>query len=142
VVLVCGCGPGKGDVEGEVTFDGKPIPWGRVTFLGQSGTRAAVSARIINGRYTIRSCPGGPVKISVESIPAPKFDVSKFGKMGQRMVENDPESIPPPEVAGKFLEIPQRFADIEKSGLEYTVHSGSQTHDIPLTSSPSTGPKQ
>jgi hypothetical protein len=133
VVLLCGCGPGKGDVEGEVTFNGKPIPWGRVTFLGQDGKRPAVSARIINGRYKIKGCQAGPVKISVESFRAQKVDLSKFGKMGKRVEENDPESIPPPEVAGKYLEIPKLYADIEKSGLEYTVQSGSQTHDIPLT---------
>jgi hypothetical protein len=131
-LLPAGCGWGTGDVTGTVTFNGEPVPWGRVTFLSQVGKKEARQARIINGRYTIKGCPGGPVKIGVESFKAPKAPPNLAGPMRERQQQMDPESVPPPELVGKYLEIPLRYADPTTSGLEYTVQRGSQDHDIPL----------
>ena len=133
-LLAAGCGGGKGTVTGEVTYDGKPIPWGRITFLGQEGKKVPRSAWIINGQYTIKDCPTGPVKISVEPLEAraaPK-DVGKMAEMAKEHGHVDP----PPEVIGKKLDIPrdviERYGNPETSGLEYTVESGDNTNNIEL----------
>jgi hypothetical protein len=141
-LLPAGCGWGKGDVTGTVTFNGEPIPWGRITFLSQVGKKEARSARIINGRYTLKGCPGGPARIGVESFKAPKAPPGAGGFMFERQKEMDPDSIPPPELVGKYLEIPLHYADPSTSELEYTVRRGSQEHDITLgpASAPPSGP--
>jgi hypothetical protein len=130
-LLLGGCNRGKGTVSGEVTYDGKPIPWGRITFLCQEGQKTSHSSRIVNGKYTIKDCPAGPVKISIES-----FKAQPIGKhVPQAMVERSKETgweEPPPEVIGKHLQIPLKYADTEQSGLEYTVQTGTDTHNIPL----------
>ena len=128
-----GCGGGKGEISGEVTFNGKPIPWGRITFLSQVGNKQAISSSIRNGAYTIKGCPAGPVKISVESFKAVAHD-PKLGPQGMAKGFKRPEGEePPPEAIGKTLPIPPRYGNTDTSGLEYTVRSGSQTHNIPLT---------
>jgi hypothetical protein len=133
-LLAIGCGGGKGDVSGEVSFNGQPIPWGRITFLSQVGNRPAISGSIRNGRYTIKGCPAGPVKISVESIKAvarnPKAAPLGMAK-GFRAPEGTEE--PPPEAIGKHVWIPDKYGNAETSGLEYTVKRGEQEHPIPLS---------
>jgi hypothetical protein len=131
-LLLAGCGRGKGTVSGKVTLNGEPIPWGRITFLSQVGDKTPHSSRIVNGKYTINDCPAGPVKIAVESIEAKAVDTSK---VPPKMLERSRQAgavEPPAEVVGKHLPIPARYADPDKSGLDYTVESGSATHDIPL----------
>ncbi len=52
--------------------------------------------------------------------------------MRKRMEENDPGAVPPADVVGKHLPIPERYADPTRSGLTYTVQRGSQDYNIPL----------
>jgi hypothetical protein len=125
-----------GDVTGTVTFNGRPIPYGRVTFVGQSGRKKSASGMIKNGVYTVKNCPTGPFKVSVESMRAIKIEQPKSGPMekltkGFKIPANpDP---PPPEVVGQFLPIPPEYGNADTSGLTYKVGWGSQTHNIDLT---------
>ena len=141
LLLLAGCGGGKGDVTGEVTYNGEPLPVGRVTFLSQVGNQEAVAGYVIRGKYTVKGCPAGPVKISVESLRPPEPEQLTAAKesavpMAQGMkgrVQIPPElkelaSGPPV----KYVPIPPKYANPESSGLTYTVSRGSQTHDIPL----------
>ena len=41
---------------------------------------------------------------------------------------------PPPALdPSKAVKIPERYSNVESSGLTYKVTRGEQTHDIPLT---------
>ncbi len=128
LLAAAGCARGPGDVSGQVTYKGQPLPSGRVTFLSQVGDQKSVSGEIKEGAYSISGCPAGPVKITVETFrrgaPAqmPK-DVTggmkQFGQYG--------------EGGGKYEPIPERYSDFDKSGLTYTVKRGKQEHPITLT---------
>jgi hypothetical protein len=134
-----GCG-GRGEVSGKVTYDGQPIPWGRVFFHSEGDKKEVLNSRIVNGEYRIPNVPTGPVRIAVESFPAPGGGKGEEGDegAGAKMAEGfkgmmkDRAPVAPSDVAGKYLEIPPDYADIEKSGLTYDVSRGSQVHDIPL----------
>jgi hypothetical protein len=141
-VLLMGCGRGKGDITGEVSYKGEPISVGRITFLSQVGNNEVKSAHIIRGKYTIKGFPAGPVKISVESFEPPdkeildntkKVDIPAAGGMKERMKGPPPELL---EMANgpplKYVPIPQTYANPETSDLTYEVKKGSQTFDIPL----------
>src|SRR5687767_359656 len=68
--LVVGCGASKGDISGKVTFEDKPIPWGRITFISQVGKKISKSSAIKAGRYEIKDFPAGAAQVSVESFEA------------------------------------------------------------------------
>ena len=142
-LLLVGCGGGKGDITGEVTYNGVPVSVGRITFLSQVDKQEVKSAHIIRGKYTIAGFPVGLVKISVESFEPPDPEILKgtktlsnvqpAGGMKERMQEPPPELL---EMASgpplKYVPIPLTYANPEISGLRYDVKKGSQTFDIPL----------
>src|SRR5438105_7917243 len=80
LLLLTGCGGGRGDVSGLVTYNGEPLPLGRITFLGETGQQEAVSGYIIRGKYTIQGCPVGRVKVSIESLEPPNPELLKGTK--------------------------------------------------------------
>lgn len=130
--LVSGCGGGKGDVTGKVTFEGKPIPWGRITFVSKGGNQLAISSSIKNGEYKIVGCPAGLAKISVESFLARKSETEVKNPLAKGFGPPKTADSPPPEAIGKHLEIPQILGNPESSGLEYTVKRGEQSFDFDL----------
>jgi hypothetical protein len=129
-------------VSGKVTYKGAPLKGGYVTLVTATGISrpGGISE---DGSYTIDNVPTGPVKIAVdtESIK-PRSSAGKGGmappkKYGPPPGAEQPSAPaykPPDPTAGadRYVAIPQKYADPEKSGLTYTVKSGSQTHDIPL----------
>ena len=69
IIVFAGCTASEdGTVEGEVSFDGRPVPGGYVTLLPADGHGAAASGPIVNGRYRVSGV--APVS-SVALISAP-----------------------------------------------------------------------
>jgi hypothetical protein len=64
VTSASGCGGGKGNVSGEVTVGGKPLPMGIITFTPATGS--AVSAEIVDGKYNAVGVPVGTVNVSLD----------------------------------------------------------------------------
>ena len=141
-LLFLGCGGGKGDITGEITYKGEPLSVGRITFLSQIGKQEVKSANIIRGKYTIKGFPAGPVKISVESFEPPPAEALTNAKMAKVVPAGgmkDFMKAPPPDLVEmangpplKFMPIPLLYANPEVSGLTYEVKRGTQTFNIPL----------
>lgn len=112
-----GCGAGGASVSGTITYQGKPLPTGAVTFSGGENGSVTVSSPISNGKYSMSEVPVGPVKISVTTPPP-----------SPPPPPGTPAAAPPTET----IPIPQKYAIADQSGLTYTVKSGTQTHDINL----------
>ncbi len=141
-LLLPGCGKGKGDITGEVSFKGEPISVGRITFLSQVGNQEVKSTHIIRGKYTITGFPVGPAKICIESMEPPdkeilentkKINIPAAGGMKEHMKGPPPELV---EMASgpplKYVPIPLAYANPDSSHLTYEVKPGAQTYDIPL----------
>jgi len=138
LLLLTGCGGGRGDITGVVTYKGEPLPLGRITFLGETGQQEAVSGYIIRGKYTIQGCPAGPVKVGIESLEPPNPEVLKGTRTlpisaagGMKAPELPPEfkelaSGPPL----KYVPIPLKYANPETSELTYEVKKGAQTQEF------------
>ena len=114
VVSMCvwvGCGSGgpqMGSVSGKVTYEGQPLTAGIVTFVDDeigSGASAKLDA---SGNYHIPSVRIGEYTVAVQNMP------------------------PPP--GGKFVEldIPDKYQDLESSGLTATVEEGKNIADFSL----------
>jgi hypothetical protein len=111
VLLTVGCGrPPMAEVSGVVTYNGEPLHVGSIVFMNDSApNRYQIATGTIQGggRYHLTEVACGDVRISVTT--------------------------PPPIGPVRGTVIPKHYADLDKSGLTYTVTSGSQTFDIKLS---------
>jgi hypothetical protein len=149
LLLAAGCSS-RGTVTGKVLYQGKPMPGGKVVFIGQKGAFSGMVGP--DGSYQVTNVPTGQVKIAVVGPPSPgevanhpslllkraprDIDLEKVRKSlppdvdekGMRQMVGLPDAKPPAPRAS----IPPKFSDPEKSGLTCTVTGGPQTHDITL----------
>ncbi|TWT29691.1 hypothetical protein [Blastopirellula retiformator] len=117
--IVCGCrvsesnGPARHTVTGTVTFEGKPLESGLISFEAADDAAiglAPASSEIVDGKYSLTATTG---KKTVK--------VSRTVEAGRDQITQDPilkESIP-----AKYN---------QKSTLEYAVVEGDNSHDIAL----------
>lgn len=143
LLLAAGCSS-NGSVNGTVFYKGNPLPGGLVQF-SLSGGGILSSAIGADGSYKIVKIPPGEVKISVMAPPQEKgralpknLDLEK-AKAGQPGVSNEDMMRkmgfrPAPSAASADVSgaLPKKYSDPVKSGLTYTVTTGSQTYDIKL----------
>jgi len=113
--LLASCGRGWGHVSGTVSYQGKPLPNGTITFYDEANQ--AVSGHIeADGKYAVSKVAAGKVKITV-TAPMPVF--LPGDQMAKKQFVNMPN-------------LPARYADAEKSGLGREVKPGIQTIDFDL----------
>jgi hypothetical protein len=117
-----------GAVSGRVTYKGKPLTGGVVTFT--SGKQVVTGALDEEGRYEVTNVPVGTVKVSVstESVrpkKAPGGD--KIRPKGELKKIEDPD-----KGGRRFVVIPQRYSNPETSGLTLEVRPGRQQFNIEL----------
>jgi hypothetical protein len=123
LAIVPGCGREipKGTVTGKVRYQTTTLSFGTVAFIGSDGR--AVSAMIQpDGTYTVQDVSVGLARISVQTYPLPP--------------QVAPPDAPPGSVTKtpqpRYVPIPERYADHNKSGLTYDVQPGAQQHDLVL----------
>jgi hypothetical protein len=132
ILVLAGCA-GKGDVSGTVSYKGKVLTSGSVTFQGPDGNLHI--SEILDGQYSVTGVPTGTAKIGVtvldESITEHFRKMSAFGR-GQK--GGDMPKGPPPKIPdlSTFYIVPQKFGDGNSSGLTFEVRSGPNTHDIDI----------
>ena len=101
-LAAAGC-QGRGDVAGKVSFKGKPLVWGTVTFEGKDG-----GLRYCNigsdGSYSVSGVALGEAKVAVSSINPQSNDFVAIQREGSKK----PKPPPRPAVAGWFP-IPEKF---------------------------------
>lgn len=115
-----GCGGKKASVSGEVTYRGKPLPSGNVSFF-DAKKEIVGTATISNGKYSLASVPAGSMKITVTTPLIPPVDRR----------HPPPKDMPGGQLAPS-VPIPPRYANPENSGLTYEVQPGEQQHKIEL----------
>jgi hypothetical protein len=132
LLLLAGCSSPVA-ITGKITYQGKPLPVGNVTFVPEQGG-GGFTSEIRNGEYKVTKVPLGPSKIAVmtPSQSTPNQYMEKMRpppemlKQAQGKVPGDPGSDPKP------VPIPKKFNDPDTSGLTYTVTGGSQVHNIDI----------
>ena len=106
-----GCGPSappSGSISGKVVYNGQPLTSGVVTLIDEeSGVGASVELDS-SGGYFIQSIRAGKYKVAVHNVP------------------------PPPGAKFVKLNIPEKYQDIQTSGLSVTVEEGKNTADLEL----------
>jgi hypothetical protein len=119
---VSGCGAGRGDLSGTVSFAGKPLAHGSVLVVGSDGI-AKGSPIQSDGTFAVKDIPAGAVKIAVTSPQPEKIKVG-MRKQGEA---------PPPKVdSTRWFRIPDKYGDFETSELRATIRRGTNKLDITL----------
>lgn len=121
LLMLAGCmGPGDNlvSVSGNVSYDGEPIPEGRIQFRMTEGDRKAYSAQIVDGSYMVRVEPGSA-----------KVEVRASRLIPGKMDESNPDD---PQPVGEMY-IPEKY----NSRTELTAQIGgpSSTEDFMLSGS-------
>src|SRR5207237_6012386 len=110
-----GCGPAKGDITGKISYKNETLGGGRVSFVTPDGNWADSSAIGEDGSYTIKNAPAGTVKITVEtkSVQALAGKATP-GKGGMVPPKDTPRPAHLPQGSGKYVPIPDAYADLDK----------------------------
>ena len=116
LVLIAGCSQRESSVSGKVTIDGKPLTSGTVAFYPSGGGAAAYGSIQSDGTYRIATGATGGLNA---------------GEYGVTVVATTPPQ--PGFQFGKMLS-PERYNKLETSGLKFTVTTGSNQIDLPLSS--------
>jgi len=104
-------GPARAQVTGTVTFAGKPVPYGTITFVPEPGSGLPVSgADIRNGKYEVTNHGG---------VPVGKHRVEIHGW------DSSPANLGPADVSDAAVKplIPEKFNT--QSELKLTVESAA-----------------
>jgi len=105
----CNSGPPMGEVSGKVTFEGKPVAEGRVTFMN-SGAGTGGEGKLKDGAYALTApLPPGEYKVTVTPPIVRRQDGGKGPVVG---VEK-----PSPD-------IPERYRTVGATSLKATVKAG------------------
>jgi hypothetical protein len=140
LVIASGCGyrnrATPSGVSGHITYKGKPLPGGTVTFYPGSG--GAYTGTIDkDGKYSVADVPAGTMTVSVETSSVKPRPNLQYGKGAQKM-EASPGpggsagTSPSGPTGENYVEIPAKYANPQTSGLSATLTAGSQVKDFAL----------
>jgi hypothetical protein len=148
LALVGGCGPGYGKVSGRVVYNGQPVPGGRVLFRPADPRQNSVSAEIDEQGHYEAVLPAGEVKVSVDNRELEPHATHWTGgglppglppDLLKNIPKNTPEQSPPAsrdnapsKLPGKYRRIPNKYYQVETSGLSFTVKGGAQEENLEL----------
>jgi hypothetical protein len=137
LVLAFGCGSNNpnapASVSGEVTYKGSPVRGGTVTFHSQDAGSYKVMIHP-DGTYSGTDLPAGEMLATIETESAKTIaDKSAYGDYENYKLSPPPDGRKTTSTSGQYVEIPEKYANKNRSGLKVTLTSGRQTHNFDLT---------
>jgi hypothetical protein len=151
--LLAGCSQKTGKVSGQVTYKGRPVPGGWVTFRPADGRHNSQTVQLKeDGTFDGVELPAGEVLVSIDNreleprptvfggvppgVPlAPDVRAKLGGKAPAPPVPADAEPKTGEDVrrpSGRYVPIPEKYYAAETSGLKITVKGGDQTETLEL----------
>jgi hypothetical protein len=141
LVFALGCGSGrapeeaKAHLSGNVTYEGKAVTGGKMTFHSKTGKKVVVPIGA-EGQYVAPDLPLGEIQVSIETESAKAVAGAQGvgGKPGGKAVK-DPDIAKLTQGLKRpaYMEIPAKYASPATSGLTVTVTTGKQQKDFQLT---------
>jgi hypothetical protein len=154
LVLLAGCGGVKtANVNGKVTFKNQPVTGGTIVFRSADDPKINPASGVINpdGTFSVDKVPVGKVKVTIDNRnlkndgappttrggpdlkrtmqPPPDMPEEAKKKMAERPGQQIGGTEKP---VGTYMPIPDSYADVEKSGLSYDIHSGNNEITVEL----------
>jgi hypothetical protein len=138
--FLLGCGAKTANVHGKVIFKNRPVTGGLLTFYSVDDPKVNPAIAIINedGTYNVDNVRVGKVTATVDTrglnpdnkgnkkrVPM-RLDAAMPEDVRKKIAEKDAKANAlRPKLSGKYIAIPDKFTDSEKSGLSYDIGSGS-----------------
>jgi hypothetical protein len=117
----CASGPAIGDVKGHVTFEGKPVTEGNISFFNPTLGTGADAPLADDGTYVIKTQAGG----------LPVGDYIVFITPETYLDKSDPTT-PPARVEKKAANIPMKYRRQGSTPLKATVEGGKNKFDFDM----------
>ncbi len=130
-VVGCGGGGGRGTVSGKVTYKGTALKGGRVIYSSATGANTAADIGE-DGTYTAQLVPTGPAKISVQTSYLQMARARGYAPPKDQKAPEGYQMGGDPNMAKRFVKIPDQYENADTSGLTYDVKRGDQKHDLEL----------
>jgi hypothetical protein len=131
--LITACGVRESKLEesgatltGTITYNGAQIEFAQVTVRGAKGENA-IGIVGEDGKYKVENAPLGDVTIAVNTAAQQGAFTAKM--MAQGAAAADPNA-PKKRSDPKFVNVPEKYYEPEKSGLKTTIQKGENTFDI------------
>ena len=126
--VLAGCGQGRGDLTGNVTYNGKPVVRGSVSVAPAGQPPKTVP--IQDGTYAVTDLPAGPAKIAVHS-PNPNESLVISREPPAAKPKGKAKAAKGPDPSGWFP-IPERYGHFDRSELTFQVAPGPNKFDLDL----------
>jgi len=127
--LVLGCQGGArrlpetgATLEGTVSYGGEKLQFAMVLVQSADKSSSATGKIGEDGRYRVENVPLGEVRVGVNTSAARGDFQSKMMAASQGKAKGQL----------RFLDVPAKYFDPERSGLTTTVSKGVTTYDIPI----------
>jgi hypothetical protein len=120
LTLAAGCGPPTGSITGTVTFDGTPLDGGIISFVPATGNSVAATIQP-NGAYSVSGVPPGEAVVVITQGPS-------LAEQGKTLKEGKSKAPSPAKSP-----ITEKYGDVNKSQLRFTVQVGPNTYSPSLT---------
>jgi hypothetical protein len=146
-LFLLGCGAKTANVHGKVFFKNQPVTGGQLTFYSVDDPKVNPAIAIINedGTYNVDDVHVGRVTATVDTrgLNPDNKKRKKSGPMRpnaampedvrKKIEERDAKAnASRPKLSGKYIAIPEKFTDSEKSGLSYDIRSGTNEITVEL----------
>jgi hypothetical protein len=135
LLLVAGCRR-QASISGKVTYNGKPMPGGSITFIpveGGGGGTARIDPK--DGSYELPNLPVGKMKIGVTANREPAMPGGKrgYGPPKDSGAPSEAMKGASDSTGGQSVVISPEFTDPQGSPLEFEVKPGKNTHDVEVS---------
>ena len=117
-IMGCGPEPDVGQISGTVSFEGKPVAKGSISFVPANGQGPSGGSEVIGGKYKCDAALGS-CKVEIRS---PKV-------VGKRKLYDTPDS-PEQEVYEEVL--PQKYNEATELTIEIKKGSNEKNWDLKL----------
>jgi hypothetical protein len=140
-VLALGCQKGdssgaSGRVYGTVTYKGKPVPAGTVSFQPKGQGPIATTNIAPDGSYEIMGVPPGDTIITVETDSVKTSNpenLPHYGPAGAKQFSPHPKDFQQSEASkGAYVQIPKKYSSKTSSPFHVTIHAGKQEQPLDL----------
>ncbi|PQO36449.1 hypothetical protein [Blastopirellula marina] len=124
-LLICGCGGGNGlataPTTGEVTYQGKPLPYGSVSFRPKAGSPATGDIQA-DGTFTLTTYSDGDG--AIVGMHEVLISATEAHARTAQPVEAGMEAPVPKSL------IPQKYTSFSTSGITAEVKPGEKNHVV------------